>query len=598
MRRNKDFILAGVLAIVLSFALFGNGIGGDFVFDDTIVIVGNPLIGDPSKFTEIFTTPYFAYQPRPGLYRPLTIASHSLNAFVFGQSPISFHIVNILLHALASFLVFVFIYLLSDRITASLGSLIFMFLPIHVEAVTSIVGRAEILSFIFTLGALLLSIKKRYIFASLLFFMGLLSKETAIAFLPIFLFLDFFWHKKTAKSVFKSLLFLVPSLGVYALLRYVALGQYFLKNDATPIYNPIKFAPFLSGIWTSFKVFYLYIQKSLYPISLSADYSFNQIPLVGNFLSSIETMLGIVVLIGLLFLLFRSKNLFVKLGIVIFIASYFVVSNWVFKTGTIMAERLMYMPSLGLAMLAAVIMQNLKLKAQNKVLFFALHFSLCALFLWYGWLVIDRNKDWLSNKNLYESSYVAAPKSVVNQTNKAYLDFVEGKYPDAELRLKEVIVQAPEHVPALNLAAQNYNKLRELKKAEELWKEAIRLRDDYLRAYLSLGILYYENGYFASAEKVLTEAVEIYPRWSEVLFLALAKISLDKNDEAIQLISAYSGTNPAEKELKFALGLAYFKKGETDKAFQYFEQVKDPKVKMEDFLKTFQGSEVIILGEF
>src|SRR3989344_4888458 len=321
MRRNKDLILAGVLAIVLSFALFGNGIVGDFVFDDTIVIVGNPLIGDPSKFIEIFTTPYFAYQPRPGLYRPLTIASHSLNAFVFGQSPISFHIVNILLHALASFLVFVFIYRLSDRITASLGSLIFM------------------------LGASLLSIKKRYIFESLLFFMGLLSKETAIAFLPIFLFLDFFWHKKTAKSVFKSLLFLVPSLGVYALLRYVALGQYFLKNDATPIYNPIKFAPFLSGIWTSFKVFYLYIQKSLYPISLSADYSFNQIPLVGNFLSSIETMLGIVVLIGL-------------------------------------------------------------------------------LFLWYGWLVIDRNKDWLSNKNLYESSYVAAPKSVVNQTNKAYLDFV------------------------------------------------------------------------------------------------------------------------------------------------------------------------------
>ena len=263
-----------------------------------------------------------------------------------------------------------------------------------------------------------------------------------------------------------------------------------------------------------------------------------------------------------------------------------------------MAERLMYMPSLGLAMLAAVIMKNLKLKAQNKVLFFALHFSLCALFLWYGWLVIDRNKDWLSNKNLYESSYVAAPKSVVNQTNKAYLDFVEGKYPDAELRLKEVIVQAPEHVPALNLAAQNYKKLGELKKAEELWKEAIRLRDDYLRAYLSLGILYYENGYFASAEKVLTEAVEIYPRWSEVLFLALAKISLDKNDEAIQLISAYSTTNPAVKELKFALGLAYFKKGETDKAFQYFEQVKDPKVKMEDFLKTFQGSEVIILGEF
>ena len=41
---NKVFLLAGVLALVLSFALFGNGIGGDFVFDDTIVIFGNPFM--------------------------------------------------------------------------------------------------------------------------------------------------------------------------------------------------------------------------------------------------------------------------------------------------------------------------------------------------------------------------------------------------------------------------------------------------------------------------------------------------------------------------------------------------------------------------
>ena len=43
MRKNRDFLLAAVLAIVLSFALFGNGIGGNFVFDDTIVVVGNPF---------------------------------------------------------------------------------------------------------------------------------------------------------------------------------------------------------------------------------------------------------------------------------------------------------------------------------------------------------------------------------------------------------------------------------------------------------------------------------------------------------------------------------------------------------------------------
>ena len=158
MVRSNDLILAAVWALVLSFALFGNGIGGNFVFDDTIVIVGNPFIdGQLGEFGKIFITPYFAYQPRPGLYRPLTIASYSVNAFLFGFSPVSFHIINILLHALTSFLTFILLYRLSaSRIAAYAGFLFFMFLPIHTEAVTSIVGRAEILSLLFVIGSLLL----------------------------------------------------------------------------------------------------------------------------------------------------------------------------------------------------------------------------------------------------------------------------------------------------------------------------------------------------------------------------------------------------------------------------------------------------------
>src|SRR3989344_3261116 len=352
MFRDKDFIIAAVLALVISFVLFGNGIGGDFVFDDTVVIVGNPFIDETlDGFWEIFTDPYFAYQPRPGLYRPLTIASYSLNAFTFGSSPVSFHVVNILLHALTSFLIFTLFYRFGGRIVAFAGSAFFLFLPIRVEAVTSIVGRAEILSLLFVVVALLLVVQKKYIFASGAFFLGLLSKEMALAFLPIFLFLEFYWHKRTIKEAVKKLLYLVPSVVFYATLRYVALGKYFLQNDATPVYNPIKFAPILSGIWTSFKVFYLYLEKTFFPIYLSNDYSLNQISLVNNPFSSFEAVLGIVILGLLVLLFFKTKNFLLRFGIITFLASYFVISNWIFKTGTIMAERLMYMPSLGLVIL-------------------------------------------------------------------------------------------------------------------------------------------------------------------------------------------------------------------------------------------------------
>ena len=115
---------------------------------------------------------------------------------------------------------------------------------------------------------------------------------------------------------------------------------------------------------------------------------------------------------------------------------------------------------------------------------------------------------------------------------------------------------------------------------------------------MSLGVLYYENGYFGSAEKVLTEAINIYPRWSEVLFLSLAKTSLEKPDEAIEVITKHFDEHPLRKELRFALGWAYLNKGERGTAYKYFEQVKDPKLSVDEFIRTFEGSKVIVLGEF
>lgn len=595
--------MASILAIVLSFALFGNGIGGDFVFDDTIVIVGNPFIsGQLDGFWEIFTNPYFAYQPRPGLYRPLTIASYSLNAFLLGFSPVSFHIVNILLHALTSFLVFILFYRLTGKIAAWAGFLFFMFLPIHVEAVTSIVGRAEILSLLFVLGALIFSLQKKYVFASGLFFLGLLSKEMAVSFLPIWLFLEFYFHKEKVRAISKKLFYFVPPVLLYAVLRYLALGEYFLRNDATPVYNPIKFAPLFGDLATSFKVFYLYIEKTFLPFSLSSDYSFDQIPLVATPLTSPETIFGIFILVLLVLIFFKTKDFALRFGVIVFLASYFIISNWIFKTGTIMAERLMYTPSLGLALIVGSLFNWLNsrsdLEVQGPTLKKVLYGFLSVALVFYGSVIIDRNKDWLNNKNLYESAYAAAPGSVVNQTNMAYLSFVEGGHEEAESRLKEVLRAVPEHVPALNLAGQNYKKLGQIQKAEELWKKAIELRSDYLRAYLSLGVLYYENGYFKSAEKILTDAVNIYPRWSEVLFLALAKVGLEKPDEAIELIRKHFSDEPSRKELKFALGWAYLNKGERQTAYKYFNQIKDPGASIDDFVKTFEGSKVVILGEF
>lgn len=609
MHKNKDLLLAALLALVLSLALFSNGLQGDFVFDDAIVIVGNPFInGSLDGLGKVFLHPYFAYQPRPGLYRPLTIASYTLNASLFGFSPVSFHVINVLLHALTAWLVFVLLYRWSEgreknnstgandgRLAAWIGFLFFMFLPLHVEAVTSIVGRAEILSLLFSLAALWQLEKRKYLWAAGLFFLGLLSKEMALAFLPVFLFVQGRGLGISRPALKKFFCYFVPPLIFYALMRYRALGEYFLSNDATPVYNPLKFAPFLTSLATSFKVFYLYLKKVFWPLPFSSDYSFDQISLVANFFTSAEALTGAIILGLLIFWFFKTKDWLERLGLFIFLASYFVISNWIFKTGTIMAERLMYTPSLGLAVLVGTAFKPRVFKVLPSLVW---RTGLIAVLVFWGFLIVERNRDWRDEQSLYQSALAAAPRSVVNQTNGAYLDFKAGRWAEAEDRLNKVLALTPGHLSALNLAGQNYKKLGQYQKAEDSWRKAIALRPDYLRAYLSLGVLYYENGYFKSAEKVLTEAVAIYPRWSEILFLALTEVSLNKPQAAIELIKKHFGEQPVYRELKFALGWAYFNQDEKEKANHYFNQVKDPTLSLDDFIKTFTGSKVIILGEF
>src|SRR3989338_82085 len=102
--KNNFFIFC--ILTVLAFILFGNGLAGDFVFDDRSVIVAQPLVEDISGIFKAFVHPYHYNRPQSGLYRPLTSASYTLNWHLFSGQPYGFHLVNIFLHAIASFLVY------------------------------------------------------------------------------------------------------------------------------------------------------------------------------------------------------------------------------------------------------------------------------------------------------------------------------------------------------------------------------------------------------------------------------------------------------------------------------------------------------------
>src|SRR5512143_1191776 len=138
-------------AIALLAALpYLNALGGDFVFDDVGVIRDNPAVQRDAPW-RVFTTVY-----EPGaLYRPLTMLSYVANARA-DRGPLGFHAVNVALHVAVAIAFYALaLQLLAAPHAAWIAAALFAVHPIHTEAVSGIVGRAELLAALAGLAALL-----------------------------------------------------------------------------------------------------------------------------------------------------------------------------------------------------------------------------------------------------------------------------------------------------------------------------------------------------------------------------------------------------------------------------------------------------------
>lgn len=603
-----NFIFPVIVSLILSFSLYANSLNGGFVSDDKLIILQNPLVsGNFSDFIKVFSVPYYYNQPHAGLYRPLSIASYNLNK-VFSSEPLGFHLVNVLLNAFNGFLIFLLVSkFISQKIAfdfvgrrpAFLAMILFLFLPIHSEAISSVVGRAELLSFLFSTLSLLFVLNKRYALASVALLAGLLSKETAVGFFLVFLYLWKFREHKTLKQIFYNSLYFIPSVAIYSIMRAFVLGKYFVGVDHLMAYNPLRFASFFQSLWTSFKVFYLYILKTIVSYQLSSDYSFNQIPIIQNPFVHYEVYVGLIILVAMICLAVKNRNGVYGLSAAIFLLTYLPVSNWFIKIGTIMGERLMYAPSLGLVVLVAFWLDRIQARPVKQVLPVKLvYIGFIALLFWYGYVIIDRNRDWANEPALLKSGYAASPNSVVSITNMGIIEFGNGNYTEASKWAEKALAIEPNHVPALFLVGHAYKNRGNLKSAESSWLKLVEVSPNYVLAYLSLGILYYEQGQLDKAESFLTKGFELERTWGKAFPLALVKINRGKYDEAIQLIISNFGADSQKREIKFALGLAYLKKGDNTKAEFYLSQAKDPGVSTEDYIRKARDQKVFKINEY
>lgn len=571
----KSYGLVLTVIFLIGFAVFFNGLKGEFIHDDLLVL-SHSFFAQPIKIFSFFGQPYFEDFYQAGLYRPLTQISFGLN-FLVSSSPFGFHLVNVLLHIINSFLVFLFLkrFTVNNRL-GFIAALLFLVLPIHVEAVTSIVGRAELLSFFFGILSLILWLDAKYFFSAVALFLALLSKETAVA-IPAITFLFSWYYQKRGVTrlgvphgaqiaiehhggeerqdpeFWRWLSYYLGAIGLYFGMRIAVLGKYAFQAKVEFIFNPLAYVSFFERFFTALKIMILYLAKIFVPYKLSADYSYNQIPIVKSLFSSPLALMGLVFLClmlwGIYRILRRGKSVILDWTLLFFFLPFLVVSNIIFPTGVVMAERLMYFPSLGAVVILGLAIEPLFKYSKQLGLTILL-----ALLTIYGLLTISQNRVWASREALLTHNFEKSPNSIAAKTEFGILMLERDKESAKQLSL-DVYEKYPDYIQNLNLRAATEVQDGNLIGAEKFLERALELRPKHQNTLQNLSRVYFTLGKYSKTEETLKILVSEYGGKGNVIFYALVQVKNRHYQEARQTIHDFFGFDTTdESALKILKG--------------------------------------------
>jgi protein O-mannosyl-transferase len=526
--QRTSAVAAGLAALVL--VVYSSSFASGFVLDNEYVILKDARL---RAFTwenlrAIVTTEYWGSQEHSGLYRPLTTLTYAVNYSFLGneQRPAGYHAVNLLLHWANALMVFALTRrVLGDARAAAAAAALFAVHPLATEAVTNIVGRADLMAAFFVLAALRLHdglppapAKRQALMLGALgatAALGLLSKESAIALPGLMLARDVAWGGETWRRRWPSYAVVVGALAVVLAARRLAMGG--LSDPAQNVTdNPLLLADFWTARLTAVKVVGYYLAAFFWPSRLSCDYSFNQIPLVSASTAGhdLHFWLGLSAVAALLALLVRSyrRDAALFYFLAFFVVALLPVSNLLFSIGTIMAERLMYLPSVGL--IGAVVGLARTVTAAPLRRGTAAAVCLCLAVL--GARSFRRNRDWRDELSLWTSAARVSPNSYKVHVGHALALLRQG-------------------------GAGHDEVIAILEKGRAI-VEPLPVRYRPLSLYHNLGVSYLNQQRYEQAAETLSKAIAI----EETLALSTAQ---ERAAHALLLAMAFNGLNRSAEAL-------------------------------------------------
>jgi len=554
-RRRLPALLVGAVAVLP----FLNSLHGDFVFDDISLIREHPMVNGSESPLHLLT-----WVNQPGAYRPLTMLTYAANARV-SLAPFAFHVVNLGLHLLVTLSALALAkLLLRSTPGATVTALLFAVHPIHTEAVSNIVGRAELLAALFVLASLLTFARvhqttgrRRAVWlglAAMAFAAALLSKESAMATIPLLavLHLRIAPQRRGGQLVALMLPFVVVAAG-YLALRVLVVGSLTMADPPSFLDNPLAHVSTASRLETATVILWDYLALLAVPAQLSADYSFNQIPVVTSALDpSFVAAAAIFSLLGLGLLLTARRAPMLSVAVVFFAAPLLLTANLLFPIGTIKAERLLYLPSFGWCLAFGWLALQAPRSAQPRWLgLAAIVVIACAGRTWI------RNNDWKDSLSLFTATVATAPGSAKAHHNLAIAYNLLERRDEAMLHFRSALAIDPTYAAAAFGIGHVYDRKGLDAGALHWYAKAVSMNWGFSKAHLNSGLIRFRYGEFVAAETAFRAGLESAPR-DPLLLINLSAARLAQGDSwgARAILDQVAGLEPRDPEVVELLAMA------------------------------------------
>ncbi len=567
---NQKISLMIYLALgVMTLAVYGQVFTFDFVnIDDNIYVTQNKHLQSGLSAAGIvwaLSTTYAEF------WHPLTWLSLMADYQFYGLNAGGYHITNLILHILSTWLLF----WLFCRMTGALWksafvAAFFALHPLHVESVAWISERKDVLSAFFWMLTLCLYVYytekpaiKRYLPVLFSFVLALLSKPMVIT-LPVIMILLDYWplaRFRVGSESQKGNMFLwqLKEKWPFFVLSVVFSIITVLAQHKTGG-RDISFS-LISRVDNAIIALMTYLEKTLWPHHLAVFYPF---PLE---ISATQVMVALLLTIAITAVSVAAVKRLPPLftGWAWFVITIAPVIGIIPIGDFAMADRYHYLPSIGLAVMAGWgIPYGLPSRPMRKSFLLPAGMIVLTLMALFSWRQCGY---WENNRKLLTHTLEATKNNYLAHINFGSELLAAGKMQEAIYHYNKAHDVMPDNILIYNNRGKAYAGLSRYESAIQDFTEAIRSKPDYADSYYNRGVMYHQFGQYPLAVQDFTKAIRLQPDNALAYFnRGNSYISLNRHQEAIHDLSQAIVLKPDYADAYNNRAFIYFSQGRHQEA--------------------------------